>query len=63
MTFYFCYSAAANLTFGDLYSHFCIINTNFSFISLKHYFTLLEHGFKLKVIIQQAVWRLFEVNT
>ena len=26
MTFYFGYSAAANLTFGDLYSNFCIIN-------------------------------------
>ena len=65
----FWYSAIANLTFGDwtrIYSHFCIhINLLilFSVISLKQYFTLLEHGFKLKVMIQEAVWRLFEVNS
>ena len=42
---------AKTVTFLHLFINF----VNFTFISLKHYFTLLEHGFKLNVMIQQAV--------
>ena len=65
MTFIF-YSAIAYLTFGDLYSHFCIEIHQFCIYLPEVLFYMVKtYSFKLKVSLkkkQTTTWFLFEVN-